>query len=103
MGHVTFWCPLQELDADERGDSMLTFAMGSHRDVSYVHWYPDPQSPDQMKLIMEDRYRFGRMGRMQVGDCTAHHGWVFHSAPPQATGTRYTIMIPYIVAAIRYS
>jgi hypothetical protein len=75
VGHVTFWCPLQDLAASS-GDSLLTFAMGSHRDVSYRHWFPDAQSPAQLRLILEDRYRFGRMNSMKIGDCTAHHGWV---------------------------
>ena len=88
MGHVTFWCPLQDLLSDN-DDSILTFAMGSHRDLTYSHWYPDPQSADQLKSILEDRYKFGRMNDIKIGDCTAHHGWVYHSAPPQPNGTRY--------------
>jgi hypothetical protein len=26
---------------------------------------------------------------MAAGDCTAHHGWLWHSAPAQKTGSRY--------------
>lgn len=43
MGHVTFWCPLQQLEVD-RGDSLLTFAMGSHRDLSYMNWSDNQSS-----------------------------------------------------------
>jgi len=87
IGHLTFWCPLQDLSSDNY-DSILTFGMGSHRDVTYSTWYPTPLSTDQVQKILVDRYKFGRMSDMKIRDCTAHHGWTYHSAPPQKNGTR---------------
>ena len=33
------------------------------------------------------------MSTMRVGDCTAHHGWVYHSAPAQKRGQRYYMRV----------
>jgi hypothetical protein len=36
-GYLTFWCPLSPLH-HSRGDSLLWFAEGSHRDIARYHW-----------------------------------------------------------------
>lgn len=36
-GYLTFWCPLNQLH-HSRGDSILWFAEGSHRDTARYHW-----------------------------------------------------------------
>lgn len=79
-GSVTFWCPvLRRLDRLQ-GDSMLRFLSGSHRDISVKNWYNDFDASAEMVA----RYGgYAQARALDVGDCTAHHGWVLHDAPPQ--------------------
>lgn len=82
FGYITFWCPLHNLSS-EKNDSILLYAEGSHRDISLIHWYPTEISEKQKIEIIHERYLIGKVNYLNVGDCTAHHGWIYHSAPPQ--------------------
>jgi hypothetical protein len=76
-GSVTFWCPVGR-DLDRlRGDSMLRFLEGSHRDISQKIWY---KGLDEVSTRYEG---YSQPRALRVGDCTAHHGWVLHYAAPQ--------------------
>jgi len=66
------------------GDSMLRFLEGSHRDISQKSWYKGVNDiPTRYNGYAQARY-------LKVGDCTAHHGWVLHYAPPQNTESEIT-------------
>lgn len=84
LGSITFWCPLDRTLDIREGDSLLLFATGSHRDLSLNHWYmTQDYSYDQIKEMVEDRYRWDTAGELKVGDCTAHHGMTWHYAQDQ--------------------
>uniref|UniRef100_A0A7S4VWM8 Fe2OG dioxygenase domain-containing protein n=1 Tax=Ditylum brightwellii TaxID=49249 RepID=A0A7S4VWM8_9STRA len=50
----TFWCPLRNVTAE---DSVLTYARGSHRDISHFMWYGDgpEEEDDDEEEAPEDR------------------------------------------------
>lgn len=88
-GSVTLWCPLLRTLSHTNNDSMLQFAPGSHRDVSREHWF-GPNSPEA--------FTFAQAHTLEVGDCTAHHGWTKHWAPGQPTDTpRLAIGFTYVI------
>jgi len=82
--YLTFWCPIRRLE-HSMGDSMLKFAHGSQRDLTFRHWY-QPQLLYSADEIIA-RYGIGTPAYLDVGDCTAHSGWVLHGASQQP-GTR---------------
>ena len=128
-GYVTFWCPVGRGLNRHNGDSLLQFAAGSHKDVSLFHWFPSAGVQNkQWKMILEDRYtqeakseghrsrrgkEFAGAHTMEVGDCTAHHGWTWHRADAQGyvhsrkgNGFRYTppraaVTFSYVTDAAR--
>lgn len=88
-GSVTFWCPLLRTLSHINDDSMLQFAPGTHRDVSREHWY-GPDRPESVE--------FAQAHTLKVGDCTAHHGWIKHQAPPQPnSNSRLAIGFTYVI------
>jgi len=50
----TFWCPLRNVTSE---DSVLTYARGSHRDISHFMWYGDgpEEEDDDDEEAPEDR------------------------------------------------
>ena len=77
VGSLTFWCPLYRRMEQRQGDSMLRFLSGSHRDISHKIWY-------HVLDDMENRYGgYSQARYLNVGDCTAHHGWLIHCATKQ--------------------
>jgi hypothetical protein len=82
-GSVTFWCPVYRRLDRQQGDSMLRFLSGSHRDISQASWYNGLND-------METRYGgYAQARALNVGDCTVHHGWVLHFAPPQPKASEF--------------
>lgn len=82
-GSLTFWCPVYRRLDRQQGDSMLRFLGGSHRDISQKNWYHG---------VAEMKSRYGGYGQartLEVGDCTVHHGWVLHYAPPQLKTSQF--------------
>jgi hypothetical protein len=77
-GYVTFWCPYERPLGE--GDSFLHFAVGSQRDIGFEYWYGNPE---KLGPLIAARYAITRVASLDVGDCTAHDGWTFHTAPPQ--------------------
>ena len=77
-GLVTFWCPYERPLGE--GDSFLHFAVGSQRDIGFEYWYGNPE---KLGPLIAARYAITRVASLDVGDCTAHDGWTFHTAPPQ--------------------
>mmetsp|Transcript_26677 Transcript_26677/g.45077 ORF Transcript_26677/g.45077 Transcript_26677/m.45077 type:complete len:150 (-) Transcript_26677:1611-2060(-) len=68
---------------------MLQFAPGTHRDVSREHWF----GPGLVEAI-----EFAQAHTLAVGDCTAHHGWIKHYAPPQPNhNSRLAIGFTYVI------
>jgi hypothetical protein len=54
--------------------------------------FPSQNIPvGQKELIIKDRYALQTASELQVGDCTAHHGWTKHSAgkQPEKNGARF--------------
>ncbi len=119
-GYLTIWCPLFPLSRS-RNDSLLVFAGGSHRDKSLTHWYTllmhydtnilhrYPQenvSKDHKMRILLDRYRFETVSNLNVGDCTAHHGWVYHYADkqPDSNYPRLELLecFKYVILAVEF-
>ena len=108
-GYVTIWCPLTR-ELDRRRDSVLQFASGSHRDVSARQWFGAGR--DRTRKIIDamaasraspkgpHRYGFGVVDTLDVGDCSAHSGWLFHAAPPQKAdrGPRRAVAFSYVSA-----
>ena len=75
---MTFWCPYERPLGE--GDSFLHFAVGSQRDIGFEYWYGNPENSGP---LIAARYAITRVASLDVGDCTAHDGWTFHTAPPQ--------------------
>ncbi len=68
---------------------MLRFMDESHRDMSSVHWYKSGVSSADF---------FSQISVMRVGDCTVHHGWTLHDAPPQNNSlSRLAIGFTYVI------
>lgn len=100
-GYVTFWCPVSRALARADGDSLLQFAAGSHRDASLHYWY-DASAPrrfvNESMYSRSPRYAFDVASSLAVGDCTAHHGWVYHAAPAQSRRPRRAFGFSYVSA-----
>mmetsp|Transcript_16669 Transcript_16669/g.25071 ORF Transcript_16669/g.25071 Transcript_16669/m.25071 type:complete len:365 (+) Transcript_16669:3-1097(+) len=95
-GYVTFWCPLTSLRVED-GDSVLKFAHGSHRDRAYGHWYSD-EKPMPMDVINK-RYSIVEVSEFEVGDCTAHDGWILHAANEQMNRKQARVAIGFSFVA----
>lgn len=78
--YLTFWCPIRRLE-HAKGDSMLKFAHGSHRDMTLRHWYQPHLLYNTEEILA--RYGLGTPAYLDVGDCTVHSGWVMHAASIQ--------------------
>jgi len=81
-GSLTFWCPLDR-DLDGARDSLLHFYQGSHRDLALAVWHDPRQVESRAAEIAATRYLAVHADGLRLGDCTAHHGWLLHRAPPQ--------------------
>ena len=82
----TFWCPLQPL---ARGDSVLAFAPGSHRDSAARYWYDRSGRSagggrENQTRWLEARHGIAGYDSYAAGDCSFHHGWT--STPRRRTG-----------------
>ncbi|EKX46123.1 hypothetical protein GUITHDRAFT_108157 [Guillardia theta CCMP2712] len=75
---ITCWIPLTPIETLD--DSPLEFASGSHRDVALPYWYTNEGMEDPSGDPRE--YDVHNHAPLQLGDCTWHHGWLFHAAPP---------------------
>lgn len=75
---VTCWVALTHVTRPAH--SPLEFASGSHRDLALPYWYTKEgmENPggDPREYDVESHLP------LQPGDSTWHHGWVYHSAPP---------------------
>lgn len=88
-GSLTFWCPLLRTLSHTNNDSMLRFIAGSHRDLSREHWYGSDYA---------ESTTYSQAHSLDVGDCTIHHGWVKHYAPPQTKeNSRLAIGFTYVI------
>ena len=92
-GYVTFWCPYERPLGE--GDSFLHFAVGSQRDIGFEYWYGNPE---KLGPLIAARYAITRVASLDVGDCTAHDGWTFHTAPPQdpSRGARKVVAFSFV-------
>lgn len=105
-GYITFWCPL-ERRVDGAKDSLLHFYQGSHRDVSLHVWHDYRNFESKQAEIANLRYIQVHADHLDRGDCTAHHGWLLHRAPPQRSrrastkSNRRAITFSYIDAEAR--
>ncbi|CAK0904833.1 unnamed protein product [Prorocentrum cordatum] len=95
-GYVTFWCHIGRR-LDSRKDSVLMFSAGSHRDLAMQYWYGPPASWDG---LLAERFVTEMALELDVGDCTAHHGWMMHKAHKQnaALGARNALAFSYVSA-----
>ena len=107
----TFWCPLGPVD---RTQSLLSFAIGSHRDVSVRHWYKESSGLLQNESESERTQRNAtaflvrRHGApvdfspLALGDCTFHSGWMLHAAPRnRASVERRALTFSFVDASAR--
>lgn len=98
--YVTIWCPLRRLDGAR--DSVLMFASQSHRDFAMKHWYSPLESDggESLTLTIRKRYNVNFYPIMDVGDCSAHHGWTYHAASDldKSASRREAITFSYIDA-----
>lgn len=94
-GYVTFWCPYERPLGE--GDSFLHFAVGSQRDIGFEYWYGNPE---KLGPLIAARYAITRVASLDVGDCTAHDGWTFHTSPPQDArrGARKAIAFSFVTS-----
>jgi len=74
--YLTMWCPLLKIKQE---NSILEFATSSHRDIAFLHWFPDADKGD-LKKVVNERYTIVDYGSYEIGDCSFHHGWTFHHA-----------------------
>jgi hypothetical protein len=48
-------------------------------------------------MDLDNRYDVDSHGPFELGDCTFHHGWVLHSAPPNnSPSTRYAYTVSFV-------
>jgi hypothetical protein len=88
---LTCWIPLQPVSRNEDGGSSLMFASGSQRDFALPYWH------DIDCKELEGRYEIGSHGPYELGDCSFHHGWTLHSAPPNSgETTRIAYTVTYV-------
>lgn len=82
---VTCWLPLQPVPSERDGGTGLIFARGSHKDLALHFWYGDPRCD----VDGSNRYQEANIGAsgLALGDCTWHHGWTLHCAPPNPLQT----------------
>jgi hypothetical protein len=90
---LTFWCPLDDIGAD---DALLRFAPGSHGTVTEEIgnleslWFDDE--------MLEERFVVQPSTReptMRAGSCTVHHGALWHSSDGRARGTQLRAAIGF--------
>lgn len=95
--YITFWCPLHR--SLRKGDSLLSFAKRSHTDVAYFVHALQNYSDDSIR----ERYEVNYMDGLRVGDCSAHHGWTLHFAPPQLNSkkSRHAVAFSFVAAGAR--
>ena len=95
-GFLTFWCPI-ERPLNSARDSVLLFAEGTHRDPNLLYWYASPQN---WEGLLKARYKVRSASHLELGDCTAHHGWVHHraSAQPKDALPRTAITFSYFTS-----
>eukprot|EP00640_Fibrocapsa_japonica_P005148 CAMPEP_0113946102 /NCGR_PEP_ID=MMETSP1339-20121228/54462_1 /TAXON_ID=94617 /ORGANISM="Fibrocapsa japonica" /LENGTH=206 /DNA_ID=CAMNT_0000952017 /DNA_START=397 /DNA_END=1017 /DNA_ORIENTATION=- /assembly_acc=CAM_ASM_000762 len=92
--YLTFWCPLKYTSWE---DSVLQFATGSHRDISYKHWYG--AVPKDQDALLSQRYIVAHYAPYAPGDCSIHHGWTYHKANPnEGSETREAVTFSYVDA-----
>ena len=88
---VTFWLPLVPVPDHESGGTGLLFASKSHVDFALPFWF-DPEEMD-----LSGRYLLADNGAYQLGDCSVHHGWCLHAAPPnESSETRWALSLSYV-------
>jgi len=90
------WCPLLKIKQE---NSILEFATSSHRDIAFLHWFPDADKGD-LKKVVNERYTIVDYGSYEIGDCSFHHGWTFHHAKKNtANHQREAIALSYVDAS----
>ena len=88
---ITCWIPLQPVPSQSEGGSSLTFASRSHCDFALPYW------SNPIETDLTGRYEIVDYPNFEVGDCTWHHGWTLHSAPPNTLDLdRYAYAISFI-------
>lgn len=69
---------------------LIIYCFRSNQIIKYAR-YP-PVGSDHILAILRERYPIMKYGAgyLDVGDCTAHHGWVFHGVhkQPEDSGER---------------
>eukprot|EP01119_Soliformovum_irregulare_P022051 TRINITY_DN7464_c0_g1_i1.p1 TRINITY_DN7464_c0_g1~~TRINITY_DN7464_c0_g1_i1.p1 ORF type:complete len:333 (+),score=76.45 TRINITY_DN7464_c0_g1_i1:118-999(+) len=76
--YLTMWCPMKAI---RKGGSILRFAAGSHRDVALLHWFNDTETDwSRLEQVISTRYSIEDHESYNVGDCSIHHGWIYHMA-----------------------
>ena len=80
---VTLWCPLRAMSA--ANDALLEFARGSHRDMARLlegdTWLQDEAIRARYEVVAAAE-------ELAFGDCTAHHGNLWHRSNGTAHGNR---------------
>lgn len=55
-------------------------SLGSHVDISFMHWFPNAMEMENFTNILTKRYPIEDYGTYEPGDCSFHHGWLWHAA-----------------------
>ena len=94
---VTLWLPLAPVPARADGGTALDYATGSHRDVALHYFGLDTAD-------LDGRFALADHGALAAGDCSAHHGWALHGAPPappESTAARAAFAVSYFADGAR--
>jgi ectoine hydroxylase-related dioxygenase (phytanoyl-CoA dioxygenase family) len=93
---ITLWMPLVDVPGEV---GSMTFATGSHRlgDLRGRH-ISDESDAEFAALVAERGVPTFSYGALRAGDATFHAGWTIHSAGPNPTDRRRTVMTIIYVA-----
>jgi len=92
---------------------LLLFAKRSHRDVSSNYWYHNivgvlgglrnnlTAAAMNIHNAIVGRYGVAIYEHMNVGSCTVHDGWLYHSANSQVSGSRDRVAIGFSFVSAR--
>ncbi len=93
---ITMWLALVDIGSEV---GSMSFASGSHRDHDVGAGHISDESHDAAATRIADRgHVITTHGAMAAGDATFHGGWTLHTAPPNPTNTRRTVMTVIYVA-----
>ena len=87
---ITLWMPLAPVPPEIGG---MHFASGSHQLGHLGDFAIGDQSQEVFEALIEERnLPVEKVGQLEAGDATFHHGWTLHCAGPNPTASMRAVM-----------